>query len=192
VRKCIIHGKNHTIVRVGRPENRPEVDHKSMKKQGLGKTKKNRRARTAFSPKQGFWAPRVFPGPSRGTPKGPQNRRDAVQGTPREAQGPSRNRAEISAIFGRFWPPAASQGGGDPRGALGSCLALQRRNGAGLNVYYHLRALTALRCYYASGRAPAPSYGLLLLRIRVVVSSNGAQGGSLPCAAASGRPSPRL
>ena len=120
VRKCIIHGRNHTIVRVGRPESRPEVDHKSMQKQGLEKTKKNRRARTAFSPKRGFWAPRVFPGPSRGTPKGPQNRRDAVQGTPREAQGPSRNPAEISAIFGRFWPPplGGASGGGIVTGCL--------------------------------------------------------------------------
>ena len=110
------------------------------------------------------------------------------KGGPGALEGPSRNRAQISSNFGRFRPPP----GGVPRGALGSCLAVQRRNGVGLRVYHHLRALTALRCYYASGRVPAPSYGLLLLRSCVVVSSNGVQGGSLPFAGASGRPSPRL
>ena len=69
MRKCIIHGKNHTIVRVGRPESRPEFDQKSMNKRGLGNTTKSRRARTAF------WANLVFLGPQSLTrlPRGAQN-----------------------------------------------------------------------------------------------------------------------
>ena len=108
VRKCIIHGKNHTIVRVGRPENRPEFDHKSMKKQGLGKTKKTQTRADGFFAETGFLGPPGFPRALPGDPKRPPK---STGRGPREAQGPSRNRAEISSNFGRFWPPPPGRGG---------------------------------------------------------------------------------
>ena len=84
VRKCIIHGKNHTIVRVGRPENRPEFDHKSMKKQGLGKTTKKQTRADGFFAETGFLGPPGFPRALPGDPKRPPK---STGRGPRDSQG---------------------------------------------------------------------------------------------------------
>ena len=68
VRKCIIHGKNHTMVRVWRPESRPEFDQQLMTKQGLGKTKKQTRA-NGFLGEFAFFGPPKFDLAPQGGPK---------------------------------------------------------------------------------------------------------------------------
>ena len=127
-------------------------------------------------------------GPPGGSQNAPQIDGTRSKGGPGALKGPSRNRAQISSNFGRLRPPP----GGVPRGALEQLSGGSPFKWMQVKGVLAFKALNGPRCYYAIGRVPAPSYGLLLLRSCVVVSSNGVQGGSLPFAGASGRPSPRL